>query len=92
MKAVFWLSASVVALMGSGVAQAQDGPGEAPQTDVAAADSQAGGEIVVTAERRTTNLQQTGIAATVLSSELFGLSRIDPSRSDAWTPAAVSAA
>jgi iron complex outermembrane receptor protein len=69
MKASFWLSASAAALLGSGVAHAQTAP--APTTDPAAAatGADAAPDIVITAERRTTSLQKTGVAATVLTGE-----------------------
>lgn len=60
-----WLTTSAAVLLWTGAAQAQDA---APQT----ADDQDAtslGEVVVTAERRTTNLQETAVAATVLSGE-----------------------
>jgi len=66
MKAVMWLSASAAALMVPGVVSAQEaGPARAgvPATETE------GEQIIVTAERRATNLQQTGVAATVLTSE-----------------------
>jgi len=55
-----WLSASVLALGWTGGAYAQT----ANESDTVASD-----EIVVTAERRATNLQTTGISATVLTGE-----------------------
>ncbi|RDE07346.1 TonB-dependent receptor [Sphingomonas aracearum] len=73
MKAGFWLSASAGAMMMSaGVAQAQVSTNT---TDpVAAATEPAtqetdGNDIVVTAERRSTSLQRTPVAATVLTGE-----------------------
>ena len=73
MKAGLWLSASVAALLSSGVAHAQTAP---TTTDPAAAASDAqpatdaqDGDIVITAERRSTSLQRTGVAATVLTGE-----------------------
>ena len=68
MKAGFWLSVSVAALMSTAV-HAQT----APTTDPAAAaqpdnDAQ-DGDIVITAERRSTSLQRTGVAASVLTGE-----------------------
>ena len=69
MKASFWLSVSAAALLSSGVAHAQTAP--APTTDPAAAvtNRDAPTDIVITAERRTTSLQRTGVAATVLTGE-----------------------
>jgi iron complex outermembrane receptor protein len=69
MKASFWLSVSAAALLSSGVAHAQTAP--APTTDPAAAATGAdtAPDIVITAERRTTSLQKTGVAATVLTGE-----------------------
>ena len=55
-----WLSASVLAFAGSGVAVADTA---AASSDTSAATSVP--EVVVTADRRTTNLQKTAIAATV---------------------------
>jgi iron complex outermembrane receptor protein len=61
-----WITASAVALLWGGAAQAQDATRTASpdgaQTTVL-------GDVVVTAERRTTNLQQTPIAASVLSGQ-----------------------
>ena len=59
-----WLGASVLALGVCGVASAQTA--SAPPADKPAA-SGGVGEVVVTAERRATNLQKTSIAATVLT-------------------------
>ena len=59
-----WISTSVVALLWCGAAQAQTAT-PAPQEP----ETTSLGEVVVTAERRTTNLQQTPIAAAVLSGE-----------------------
>jgi iron complex outermembrane receptor protein len=62
-----WLSASVFALAWCGAAAAQTA---APATSRAPAASNGSGgvqEVVVTADRRTTNLQKTAVAATVLS-------------------------
>jgi iron complex outermembrane recepter protein len=56
-----WLSASVLAFAGSGAAVADTA---AASSDTSAATSVP--EVVVTADRRTTNLQKTAIAATVL--------------------------
>ena len=59
-----WLSASVLALVGGGVAEAQTATSTPPkQTSSGSTLS----EVVVTAERRSTNLQTTAIAATVLT-------------------------
>jgi iron complex outermembrane receptor protein len=55
-----WLSASVLTLGWSGLAAAQTSPGQ---------EAEDSGEIVVTAERRSTNLQTTPIAATVLTGD-----------------------
>lgn len=68
------LSASVIALLASGAAQAQDAAVTPPAqtTDpAAAADSQPdpNADIVVTAERRSTSLQRTPVAASVLTGE-----------------------
>lgn len=56
----WWLSASVLALCWSGTAGAQT---------AAAPEAENSEEVVVTAERRATNLQRTPIAATVLTGE-----------------------
>lgn len=60
-----WLTTSAAVLLWTGAAQAQDA---APQT-TDEQDATSLGEVVVTAERRTTNLQETAVAATVLSGE-----------------------
>jgi iron complex outermembrane receptor protein len=60
-----WLTTSAAVLLWTGAAQAQDA---APQT-TDDQDATSLGEVVVTAERRTTNLQETAVAATVLSGE-----------------------
>ena len=81
----FLLSASVIAVMTSSAALAQVGPAEAPataaqktpqssQNPVDATDPNAlpgttGDDIVITAERRSTSLQRTGVAASVLTGE-----------------------
>tara|TARA_R110002167_G_scaffold17426_3_gene66502 strand:+ start:854 stop:3031 length:2178 start_codon:yes stop_codon:yes gene_type:complete len=63
-----WITTSAAVLLWSGAAQAQ-------QASKTAAEPEASGqattieEVVITAERRTTNLQQTAVAATVLSGE-----------------------
>lgn len=61
-----WITTSAAVLLWCGAAQAQDA-----QTAGSANDEQATtlGEVVVTAERRTTNLQTTAVAASVLSGE-----------------------
>jgi iron complex outermembrane receptor protein len=81
----FLLSASVIAVMSSTIANAQVGPAEAPATPVQttpqssqnpvdatdpnATPGDTGGDIVITAERRSTSLQRTGVAASVLTGE-----------------------
>jgi iron complex outermembrane receptor protein len=81
----FLLSASVIAVMSSGVASAQVGPADAPATavqkipqssqnpvdatDPNAVPGDTGTDIVITAERRSTSLQRTGVAASVLTGE-----------------------
>jgi iron complex outermembrane recepter protein len=62
-----WITASAVALLWGGAAQAQ----EADPAETKADKDQAAvlGDVVVTAERRTSNLQTTAVAATVLSGE-----------------------
>ena len=65
MKAFCWLTVSAVALMSAGAAQAQTAatttdPAPAAQADAPVDHSN---EIVVTAERRSTSLQRTGVAA-----------------------------
>ena len=62
-----WISTSAIALLWSGAAHAQ----QAGPPVVSAQDPEVSelGEVVVTAERRTRNLQQTPIAAAVLSGE-----------------------
>lgn len=59
-----WISTSAVALIWCGAAQAQQAEPVSPQTAVNSLD-----DVVVTAERRTTNLQETPIAASVFSGE-----------------------
>lgn len=69
-----WLSASVLALAWGGAAAAQDAPPKDP-----AAESQVD-EVVVTAEKRSTNLQQTPIAATVMTGQTLekkGITSVD---------------
>jgi iron complex outermembrane receptor protein len=70
MKAFCWLTVSAVALMTAGAAQAQTNDTTDP-TAAAKADTPAdpSSEIVVTAERRSTSLQRTGVAATVLTGQ-----------------------
>lgn len=68
------ISTSVIALLWSGAAQAQQAQ-PAPDDDAAVL-----AEVVVTAERRTTNLQTTAVAASVLSGEQLeskGVSNIE---------------
>ncbi len=62
-----WITASAVALLWSGAVQAQ----QADPAETKADKDQAAvlGDVVVTAERRTSNLQTTAVAATVLSGE-----------------------
>ena len=70
-----WITASVAALLWAGAAEArQAAPADQAQTvsnDQQAAEGQTTtlGDVVVTAERRTSNLQTTAVAATVLSGE-----------------------
>ncbi|MDH7639086.1 TonB-dependent receptor [Sphingomonas oryzagri] len=66
MKAIIRIGVSGVALAYAGAAFAQAAPTAAARTS---ADPQATTEIVVTAERRATNLQRTSVAATVLTSQ-----------------------
>ncbi|WEK58212.1 MAG: TonB-dependent receptor [Candidatus Brevundimonas phytovorans] len=62
-----WITTSVAALLWAGAAQAQDVANRPTvQADDAAVTVE---EVVVTAERRTSNLQTTAVAATVLSGE-----------------------
>src|ERR1700712_3835850 len=63
-----WLSASVMALISAGAAHAQSQASPSSGTAKAASDG-AVAELVVTAERRTENLQTTAIAATVISGD-----------------------
>lgn len=63
-----WITTSVAVLLWAGAAQAQ----QAQPTEAAAAQDEQEtrlDEVVVTGERRTTNLQTTAVAATVLSGE-----------------------
>lgn len=61
-----WLTTSAAVLLWAGAAQAQDA---ATQHTDHQDEATTLGEVVVTAERRTTNLQETAVAATVLSGE-----------------------
>ena len=65
-----WLTTSAAVLLWTGAAQAQQAQ-PAHQNHTEASDEQAAtlGEVVVTGERRTTNLQTTAVAATVLSGQ-----------------------
>lgn len=63
MAGKLWLTTSAMVLLWSGCAYAQDG-GIAQDEQATAL-----GEVVVTAERRTSNLQTTAVAASVLSGE-----------------------
>ena len=67
MKAILSLAVSGLALISASGVHAQTTQTTDPAAAAAPADASAEGEVVVTAERRTTNLQQSGIAATVLS-------------------------
>lgn len=69
MKAGFWLSASAAALTIASAAQAQDAPTTDPAAAATATDVPDEGDIVVTAERRSTSLQRTPVAASVLTGE-----------------------
>lgn len=60
-----WITTSAVVLLWAGAAQAQDA-GQAPASNDQEATVE---EVVVTAERRTTNLQETAVAATVLNGD-----------------------
>src|SRR4051794_24423317 len=60
------LTMSVLASVWASAAQAQGGPPAGTSPAAANAENQVA-EVIVTAERRTTNLQQTAVAATVLS-------------------------
>jgi iron complex outermembrane receptor protein len=68
MKTCFWVSASIAALLSAGTAQAQTADSATDSTE-AAKPADKSGEIVVTAERRSTSLQKAGVAATVLTGE-----------------------
>ena len=61
-----WLTTSAAVLLWAGAAQAQNAT---PQNTDPQDEATSLGEVVVTAERRTTNLQETAVAATVLSGE-----------------------
>ena len=63
-----WLSASAVALIWTGAAHAQAQSSSPSGTPKSSADATVA-ELVVTAERRTENLQTTAIAATVITGE-----------------------
>src|SRR5947209_6522255 len=63
-----WLSASAVALIWTGAAHAQAQSANAQASGKVSADATVA-ELVVTAERRTENLQTTAIAATVISGD-----------------------
>ena len=60
-----WITTSVAALLWAGAAQAQQARPNQPAEDQAATVE----DVVVTAERRTSNLQTTAVAATVLSGQ-----------------------
>ncbi|MGQ2992029.1 MAG: TonB-dependent receptor [Brevundimonas sp.] len=60
-----WITTSVAALLWAGAAQAQQARPNQPADDQAATVE----DVVVTAERRTSNLQTTAVAATVLSGQ-----------------------
>ncbi|MDO9362394.1 MAG: TonB-dependent receptor, partial [Sphingopyxis sp.] len=68
MKAFCFVSVSAFALLHSGSALAQNTTDPATAARPAEAPA-ATDEIVVTAERRSTSLQRTGVAATVLSGD-----------------------
>ena len=61
-----WISTSAAVLMWCGAAHAQQA---APAPDFSGEQATTLGDVVVTAERRTTNLQTTAVAASVLSGE-----------------------
>src|SRR5262245_39000515 len=72
MRRELWLSASAAILLWAGVAHGQDA--ETSKSGSASEQTKREepavlGEVVVTAERRTTNLQTTAVAATVLSAD-----------------------
>ena len=62
-----WITTSAVVLLWAGVAQAQQI--DDAETKAQADQAEVLGDVVVTAERRTSNLQTTAVAATVLSGE-----------------------
>jgi len=64
MTGKLWISTSVAALLWCGAAHAQQAQPTAPEDQATTL-----GDVVVTAERRTTNLQTTAVAAAVLSGE-----------------------
>ncbi|CAN5298035.1 TonB-dependent receptor [soil metagenome] len=61
-----WITTSAAVLLWCGSAHAQDAQATAPANDEQATTL---GDVVVTAERRTTNLQTTAVAASVLSGQ-----------------------
>ena len=61
-----WLTTSAAVLLWAGAAQAQDA---APRQTDPQDEATSLEEVTVTAERRTTNLQETAVAATVLSGD-----------------------
>jgi iron complex outermembrane receptor protein len=74
MKHFHWFAVSTLALVSATAAHAQSTDSGAPAettdpTDAADAEQNPAAEIVVTAERRSTNLQRTGVAASVLTGE-----------------------
>ncbi len=73
MKTGFWLSASVAALICAGTAHAQSAPttdpAKAADASASTSDGAAKDDIVITAERRSTSLQRTSVAASVLTGE-----------------------
>lgn len=69
MKAFLSLAVSTLALMSAPAALAQTAATTDPAAAAAPADEPVEGEVVVTAERRSTNLQRTGVAATVLTGQ-----------------------
>ncbi|QTC89911.1 TonB-dependent receptor [Brevundimonas goettingensis] len=64
MSGKLWISTSVAALLWCGAAHAQQAQPTAPEDQATTL-----GDVVVTAERRTTNLQTTAVAASVMSGE-----------------------
>ena len=62
-----WITTSAVVLLWAGVAQAQQADDAEPKARTDQAEVL--GDVVVTAERRTSNLQMTAVAATVLTGE-----------------------